>query len=625
MIVVALVGLWLPGYALARALRAPFAWAAAFPVSALLLAESVIFLAIVDLPIRFVTALASVTLVTVASLAVVAYRRRNPDASRAESPDVDGGASSPMWLVAAVGALVLMILAGLALRSTLYPLSGFDTVFRWEALSRLMLEEQSLAFYPPSSSSDFAKYTYPDGTAPLVATVYWWLYSGWGAPFPALTSIAVCLQAVSCFALVYYAARTLYGATGGLIAAGALAGSSLFVYGVVIGQETGFTALSYAGQLAFAIAATRRPQAGSVILAGLFAGIGALAREYGPALALCGFFVLVAERSTRRYVLLFMVVAVLCGAPWYVRNWSRTGNPLYPLDPAGLGLPVNAVQSLLNSSYGERFGPGGFTIAKWGALLLNVLAGAPMAIVFGVMGAVASKTRGLPLLAAAAAGAGLWIWSIPYTVGGVEYSMRVLTPTVVALSVACGAWGPLVAPMCGLSSSLVRRALFGVVTTVLLIGGAYTVLYCATFPAAIQNLPAAIRDFRNTMFSRREYPVAQLGGDLDVVKILNESGLPPERVLTDNCYLATALRRSSRFQPVMIWSPEAAFIFDKSLDATTVRQRLRDDRIWYVSVAPTYEFVWARYPFFAVDGQHWQTVNGTSEFQAVYFLPLVKE
>ncbi len=127
------------------------------------------------------------------------------------------------------------------------------------------------------------------------------------------------------------------------------------------------------------------------------------------------------------------------------------------------------------------------------------------------------------------------------------------------------------------------------------------------------------------MLSRREFPVAQLGGDLNVVKILNESGLPAERVLTDNCYLATALERSSRFAPVMIWSPEVAFVFDRSLAPAMVRQRLRDEGIWYLSLAPTYEFVWARYPFFAVDGQNWQLVNRTEALQAVYFLPPVKQ
>ena len=406
----------------------------------------------------------------------------------------------------------------------------------------------------------------PTARQPLVATVYWWLYSGWGAPFPALTSIAVCLQAVSCFALVYYAARTLYGATGGLIAAGALAGSSLFVYGVVIGQETGFTALSYAGQLAFAIAATRRPQAGSVILAGLFAGIGGARARYGPALAVC-----VAFRPRGRAI----------HAPLRAALHGRRRSVRAPLVCAELvqdgesALSVGSRRARLASERGavaaeqlvrRALRSGRLHDREMGCAIAQRVGGRHQWRSYLVSWARSPrKRRGLPLLAAAAAGAGLWIWSIPYTVGGVEYSMRVLTPTVVALSVACGAWGPLVAPMCGLSSSLVRRALFGVVTTVLLIGGAYTVLYCATFPAAIQNLPAAIRDFRNTMFSRREYPVAQLGGDLDVVKILNESGLPPERVLTDNCYLATALRRSSRFQPVMIWSPEAAFIFDKSL------------------------------------------------------------
>ena len=138
---------------------------------------------------------------------------------------------------------------------------------------------------------------------------------GLGGAFPRITSVAIWLQAVSCFALVYYAARIQFGTAGGLLAIAILASSGFFFQGVMIGQENGFIALSYAGQLLFAFAAVRQPKANLVVIAALFAGLGALVREYGPLLSICGFAVLACNRETRRYLPLFVVVSAAIGAP----------------------------------------------------------------------------------------------------------------------------------------------------------------------------------------------------------------------------------------------------------------------------------------------------------------------
>ena len=282
MILLVIIGLVLPGYALARVLRAPAPLAAAFPLSSLLLAEIVIGFTLLGVPIAFGTVL--IALGIAAAVTLIASHRRwsKPQLDApSESPDIHEATG---WLVGVVAALVVLVLSGMADRTILYPLSGADTSFRWEALARQMLEQQSLAYYPPITAEDFHSYTYPDGFPPLVSTAYWWLYAAHGAPWPASTSIVIVLQAASCLALVFYAARTLFGTMGGLLALAALASASLFNTGIAIGQETGYTALFFAGQLAFAIAVTRQPSMNLAVMAGLFAGLGALAREYGPAL-----------------------------------------------------------------------------------------------------------------------------------------------------------------------------------------------------------------------------------------------------------------------------------------------------------------------------------------------------
>ncbi len=272
MIVIAILGLVIPGYALARALRSPVPWAVAFPLSALVLIEIVTAYTLLGIPLRFGYVLCAELVVVLAALAVE-FRRNFP-----ASPKLyDNGAnevSKPFVVLAAV--LVSFASLGILVRTTLYPLSGPDTALRWNALPRLMLEYQNLSYYPPLTAKDFAKYFVPDSFPPLVAGIYWWLYAAWDSPWARLTSVAIFLEAVSCFALVFFAARILFGRAGGVLAVTALSSSAFFLVGVAIGQENGLMAISYAGQLLFAYATIREPKANSVVIAGLFAGLGAL-------------------------------------------------------------------------------------------------------------------------------------------------------------------------------------------------------------------------------------------------------------------------------------------------------------------------------------------------------------
>ena len=249
MIVAAILGLVVPGYALARAWRAPpvLAAASAFPLSALLIAVAVVAYALVGVCICFFTMLAAIGTVTLLSgICWAVDRRKNSPPTNADGVV----AAAPTWLWVWTIAQVALVLSGLLLRTSLYPLAGLDTPYRWEGLARLMLAEESLSFYPPVTAEDFTKYPYPDGIPPLVSGVYWWLYAGWGGPCPRSTSLVILLQAGSCLALVYFAARACFGTAGGLLSVLALSTSVLFFVGIAIGQETGYTALSVAGQLA---------------------------------------------------------------------------------------------------------------------------------------------------------------------------------------------------------------------------------------------------------------------------------------------------------------------------------------------------------------------------------------
>jgi hypothetical protein len=605
MIVVAILGLIVPGYLLARALDARFAWAAAFPVSALLLTETVIGFAIFGVPIRFGFVLAVLALVTAICAAWWLIRSRRPTETIIGSPEQ----STSKWLVSAVAIQVGIVLIALAFRTTLVPLCGPDTPFRWDALPRLMLEHESLSYYPPVTVDDFAKYTYPDGVPPLTASVYWWLYAALGTPNPNITSIAIFLQLASCFALVYYAARTLFEGAGGWIAIAILATCTLFLRGVAIGQETGYTALSFAGQLAFALAAYHGSRANNVVIAGLFGGLGALSREYGPLLALCGFFVLLCHRETRRHLPLYCLVVTTCGAPWYIRNWVITGNPLYALDV--FGFPSNPVHVGILATYHERFAISNITADTWRHVAVIFLLGAPLVLLTGLAGIAAAGRRGIALALCAAIALCLWLSAIAYTAGGIDSTLRVLTPFWVVLAIGAGT----LASTWTNAASKWRNILRGVGLVTWLVCAGYATASALAFPFEVTDLPGAI-------LIASEEPMA--AERLALAKKLETINIPATGVLTDDCYLAVALKRFSRFQPVMVWSPAMAFIFDAQLEPAEIRRRLIENHIALVSVWPespnnTYLL---RSPLYRDDSKNWFMVIAYPNVEAIFAFTL---
>ena len=569
---VAVGGLLLPGYFLARGFRLSNAEMVAFPLSALMLVLVVIGFVLFEIPLRFESVLGVLAGLTAMAFGVALMRSGWAGGGKETTPEKS---EADDWAVRRLALMVGgLVLAGIAFRSFLFPLSGPDTLFRWEGLARGMLEHQGLHFYPPIGAEDFRIYLFPDAIPPLVASLYWWLYAAWGEAYPALTSVPVVLQVICCSLLTQDAARRLYGPTGGWLAAGTLAATPLFLQGVAMGQETGFTALSVAGQLAFSLAAIHSPNAANVVVVGLFAAIGALARDYGPALAAVGLFVLANSRETRRFLPLFILTCLACAAPWYARTWWRTGNPLYPRD-LGLGLPANPVESGLVAGYKSIFGLHRFTVSKWWLTLGLIASGAPLAILLGTFGLFASRRT---VIAWVLGLAGLWctaLWlaSVGFTTGGVGYTLRVLTPVWVILAVGAGALGPRLAE----TSSLARRAVRWGVLLALATGGGYSVLTCLAYPAPVHQIGEAI-------LSRRADPLDRYEHYLRLVRMINTSGLPVSGILSDNYYFATVLQRRSRHQPVMAWSPEVSFLFDHRHDAAEVRRRLLARKIHMASV-----------------------------------------
>jgi hypothetical protein len=268
----------------------------------------------------------------------------------------------------------------IAWRAILEPLSGFDTPFRWDFLARQMLRLGSLHFYPPVNADDFLHYGWCDGIAPLVSSLYFWAYLSLGQMADWATTPIVIGQALLLFWAVYQLAARRVNAAAGCAATAILATSGVLLWGVAMGQETGLTALSLIAMFLFIERHRDDPSAHWLVWAGVAAGTGALAREYGLAFAALGGLALAWQRVPRRGWLEFALAVAVVALPWFARNWLKTGNPLYSYALGGL-FPANPVSAEYYRVVGQLHGLGAEASPLPGlAILLGSLAGVPLAL-----------------------------------------------------------------------------------------------------------------------------------------------------------------------------------------------------------------------------------------------------
>lgn len=584
-----LAGLLLPGTMVLRALRLPWSLAVAFVASAVSLYAIVLAFTIAGVPLSPATLSAGLALVGLV-LALVPARRQPAPLGPWHRAFTSLGGWTPLYLG-------FWLVVGWRLGTQ--PLSGPDAGFRWSWLAEQMLEFGSLDFYPSRSGPDFLHSFWAESIPPGIASLYAWAYACGGGAQPLWTTPVVALQLLSLHELAWRLGHRWGGEIVGRRALVLVAASPLLTWATLIGQETGLTALAACG-LAWTMPHLRDEDGPRwAVLAGLFAALAATAREYGPifAVAALGF---AAVCHPRRCTLILAATALPLALVWPLRTWLLTGNPFYSLNVGGL-FPVNAEfiawSTVFHAPHAAPFAAAGsgLGLARYLVLwTLPAVVGLPVLVVLLLRGLRDARWPAL-LVALTAA---LWYASLPFTAGGVFYSLRVLSPALALLSVlAAYGFTVWVAP---------------VVSHLVTIGAAIILLESLpktlVLPENPYRLPRA-----EWLHAGRAFAASVAASDQQLLEALRASSVRG-RVIADNAGFPRLLRALD-VEVVPLWSPEVAWLFDPGLPPGEIARRWQRAGFRFLVLGRTpsgagYVLERARWraPYFTV-----RTLAGTAE------------
>lgn len=445
------------------------------------------------------------------------------------------------------------------------PLSGFDTLFRWDYLARVMASQQSLQHYPPVTAADFAAYPWCDGIPPLASITNLWLYLFTGSSAELIGSMRAAVEFGLTVVLVWQISRRLWGGHGAKVSILVLSTSSLFLSSIAMGQETGLSGIALLTLTALLLDYRETPRAATAAWIGLAAGFGGLCRDYNLIFlpVTLGLLAVTGPRRTHWWLAAATMAATV--APWYLRNAWITGNPLYPHAVGGLFRSNPAHQQVMREiqDFWSLFA------AYWNpaALLKSVLLGAGALLPAALLGLKLDRFVRIVPTGFVMTTAALWLASISSTAGGWTYSLRVLGSALPLLAVAAGAsaqvlkgrWAIAGAIMCALLAVDAARRSWIFVTT----------------PMA-PALPYTWQPWGNwTRFIR---------SDRDPAVWENLSAAAQgEHIIVDHPNFFVLGRRSGG-NMVSIFSPQVAALWhhNPTTDLADLRQALREQHIRFV-------------------------------------------
>ncbi|MBL9201706.1 MAG: hypothetical protein JNL39_14440 [Opitutaceae bacterium] len=579
-----LAGLTVPGALLARALHVPVGAATSLAGSAVALGVTVVALQLCGGPISLATMAAGLGIICLAARLVSGGPDRKCEPASEMSRLSRGGLREQLGFFGWWTPLYALFWIAVLLRVWHAPLNGPDIEFRWGWLAEQMLARGSLDFYPPRTTGDFFDYFWAESIPPGVAALHAWAFACAGGAKAAWTIPAALLQIVALHEVLWRTAQHFGGDRAARFACLAAAACPLLTWAVLLGQETGLTTLALAG-LGWALISWRQNLAGRwAALAGVFALLGAGAREYGlvfPALAAGGFLALRADRKTW---IEFTAIAALA-LVWPLRTWLLTGNPFHSIAVGGL-FPVNDRFAAWVGAEAEAFGAALRRGAGWAEAGRYLVQLAPAALFGWIWLVVTAVRRGRTAwwgLASVLAFLALWALSVRYTNGGLFYSLRVAAPALALGAVAAGeamtttAWAQR-------RVALLAPALLGF-------------LVLAALPPTLA-LPRS-----HTRTPWREWPAfattatTPVGIDDEIVAIVMKARatLPAREPVI---VLADSPGFQRRFAPTGIdvlplWSPHVNWLFDRGLSPEATRKAWRDSGLRFIVVAkwqPNLEF-----------------------------------
>jgi len=561
-----LAGLLVPGTMLLRAVRLPWSLAAAFLGSAASLYVVVLVCACTGLTISLFSL--SVALGLIALGGHLAARGRS--AGELTSSFACFSQMSH-WLP-----LYLAFWLVVGYRLIAQPLSGPDVSFRWSYLAEQMLHFRSLAFYPPRSGADFLAYFWTESIPPGIASLYAWSYACGGSNAALWTTPVVGLQLLSLHEMIWRLGSRWGGEVVARRAVLLAAACPLLTWSVLIGQETGLTALAVGG-LVWCLPHLHEPDGRRwAALAGVFAIAAAGTREYGPIFAVMAVVIATGlMRVPRRTTLTLTLVAMPLALLWPLRVWMLTGNPFYSL---ALG-PMFSTNPIFNAWFSSFRAPhAGLDVLALGRYLLLWALPACLGLI-ALLVLLQQRLREARLLAAfVGLSVVLWGVSVSFTAGGLFYSLRVLSPALALLAVVAG-YGFQVVILKFSAGRYISLAL-----ALLLIEALPKTLVLPENPyrIAVSDWPQAATQFPRSVLSEEQAILAKL------------RPLPGKRhILSDNAGLPRVLAELGT-EVVPLWSPDVAWLFDDTLKPKAIAQRWQKSGIRYLVIgknSPTAEFI----------------------------------
>ncbi|MBU0673299.1 MAG: hypothetical protein KJ950_01495 [Proteobacteria bacterium] len=534
------------GYVLSRILRHESSLWLSFTLSLIILYEVIFYLGFFSLTISYQTVI--LPLIGLCIIGAAGCRGKTSHCAIKWRWPKD---RLSLFCLISVGIVFLTIMG----RCLLAPLAGYDTYFRWDYLAVKILEQGNFDFYPPYTPTDFQNYFFPDGFPPLVSFTYLLLYAGAGKPQPALSCIPVALQFLALCLVCSALAKRWFGTGAATIAPVILMTSSLFLWSVAIGQETGYIALSLGTMLVCLWDAREEPRLGRLIVAGAVASMAPLSRIYGWAIPVCGIILMIGWRMKPKEITSFGLTIIVIALPWYLRNWFQTGNPVYCLEI--FNFPINQVHIAIMNWNHKLFGVSSHPLLFLQEMTRILFFQAPLQLVFGLGATLFIGFRRGELLFCTAVMAAAWLASVGYTVGW-GYSTRVLTPVLLLLSVAASSlYERLHSP----KHYLLAAVLIGVA---LLNGFTHAVFFPQT------SLPTPVWGSIKYAWQRESNIPS---GEMELQKSLTPLAHKNIRILTDSAYAHVTLAEIN-IDVVPIWSPEVQFVFDSSVAPEQIRVRL---------------------------------------------------